>query len=295
MDIGALKGFVTVTRAGSFTKAAEIMGSQKATLSRAVSRLEATYKVQLLQRSTRSLRLTEAGRELYERGCLILSALDDTVAALERTHREPSGHLKLTCGHEFGQLVVSRWVSGYIAEYTEVQVQVDLTNRFVDLIHEGFDLAIRVGVLPDSSLSARKLGDVEYGLFASPSYIEKNGVPAAPDELPKHALVAFTPGGKPTWDLVNGADVYSLAPESRFIANDNLFVRRIAADGHGIALLPNFQAAPLLSDGALARVLPEWSRIPVPVHAVFASSRFLSPKVRQFINFARRHFKETVD
>jgi LysR family transcriptional regulator, regulator for bpeEF and oprC len=289
-DIGALTAFVTVVRSGSFTKAADILQTQKAHLSRVVTRLETQLRVRLLQRSTRSLALTEAGRELFERAGAILAALEETQAVLENSQSQPQGLLRLTCGEEFGTLVVNRWISTYLQRYPKVRIEVELTNRVLDIVHEGFDIAIRVGTLPDSALSARKLGEVSYGFYASPRYLRDHKLPQHPDELKNHELLMFSPG-QATWLLVNGVDSVAIKATPRLKANNNLIVRDNAAAGLGIALLPNFQAAPLVTNGQLKPVLKGWGRAPVPVHAVFASSRFLSPKVRAFVDHARGHFE----
>jgi LysR family transcriptional regulator, regulator for bpeEF and oprC len=289
-DIDALTGFVTVVRSGSFTKAADILQTQKAHLSRVVTRLETQLHVRLLQRSTRSLALTEAGRELFERAAAILAALEETQTVLENAQSQPQGLLRLTCGEEFGTLVVNRWISRYLLCYPKVRIEVELTNRVLDIVHEGFDIAIRVGVLPDSALSARKLGEVTYSLYASPSYLRDHKLPRHPDELKNHELLMFSPG-QAAWQLVNGAQSVAIKTTPRLKANNNLIVRDNAAAGLGIALLPNFQAASLVTSGQLKPVLKGWERAPVPVHAVFASSRFLSPKVRAFVDHAREHFE----
>jgi LysR family transcriptional regulator, regulator for bpeEF and oprC len=284
-----LHAFVAVVRSGSFTRAADTLQTQKAHLSRVVTRLEARLQLRLLQRSTRALTLTEAGRELYERASTILAALQETHSVMERSQGQPQGQLRITCGEEFGSLVVVPWLALYMQRHPQVQVQAELTNRVLDIVHEGFDLAIRVGVLQDCELSARKLGEVHYGLYASPQYLKRRAAPSSPQALAEHDLIA---AGKPGtgWQLVKQETTFSFKPKARFWANNNLAVRHCAAQGLGIALLPQFQAAPLLAQGLLRPVLKGWGRSPVPVHAVFASSRYLSPKVRAFVDLASERF-----
>jgi LysR family transcriptional regulator for bpeEF and oprC len=288
MDVDELTVFVAVVRAGSFTAAAKALRTQKAHASRVVSRLERKLGVQLLHRSTRSLTVTEVGRELYERAGCIISAIEDTQAAIQQTQHEPQGVLKLSCGVEFGLLVVDRWIEGFLRRYPKVRVDADLSNRVADLIHEGFDLAIRVGELPDlSGLSARKLGVVRYALYASPKYLDSRPAPSDPVSLADHDLVMFSPAPPPVWQLVNSQDSVEIAGPARLAVNNNIAARDAAAEGFGIALLPCFQAEPLLRDGGLVELLQGWARTPVPVHAVFPSSRYLSPKVRAFVDLAR--------
>jgi LysR family transcriptional regulator for bpeEF and oprC len=148
METSELTAFVKVVQSGSFTRAAESMGTQKAYLSRVVTQLEQKLGVRLLERTTRSLSLTEAGREIFERAVGILGAMEDVERVAQQTLAEPRGTLRLTCGVEFGMIAVSRWISDYLARYPLVNVESDFTGRIVDIVHEGFDLAIRIGGPP---------------------------------------------------------------------------------------------------------------------------------------------------
>lgn len=286
MNIDELTVFVAVVRTGSFTGAAQALGTQKAHASRVVSRLERRLGVRLLQRSTRSLAVTEVGRELYERAIGIISALDETQAIIQRTQAEPQGVLRLTCGVEFGLLIVNRWIRAYLKRYPLVRVEADFSDRLVDLIHEGFDLAIRIGKLADSNLSARPLGEVTYALYASPGYLRTHPAPEHPNELPSHELIMFVATSPPVWRLTNAGEHIDIETRARLVVNNHVGARDAAVDGLGIALLPRFQAAPFTRDGRLVEVLPGWTRMPAPIHAVFASSRYLTPKVRAFIDLA---------
>lgn len=291
MDIDELAIFVAVVRAESFTGAARTLGLQKAQVSRAVSRLERKLGVRLLQRSTRSLAVTELGRELYERATTILSAIDETQAIIQRSQAEPQGVLKLTCGVEFGQLIVNGWIRSFLKQYPSVRVDAHFTERVVDFIHEGFDLAIRVGHLADSSLSARSLGKIRYALYASPEYLKKHTAPERPQDLIAHDLIMFVMsagGSAPAWHLENDGDRADITTPARLVVNNHVSARDAAVDGLGVGLLPRFQATPFAKAGRLVEVLPGWTRAPVPVHAVFGSSRYLTPKVRAFIDLASR-------
>ena len=291
MDLQELSAYVKVVQTGSFTRAAEALGTQKAHLSRLVTGLESKLGVRLLERTTRSLSLTEVGREIFERAVSILGAVDEAKRVAQKTQAEPRGVLKLTCGVEFGTIAVSRWISAYLDRYDQVQVQADFTGRLVDLVHEGFDLAIRLGNLPDSSLAARKLGDLEYGLFASPGYLKRRGAPPGPDALGSHDLLAFAGGAQPNmWRLRSGEHEATLDLTPRLRVNNSFAVRDAAAQGLGIAQLPLVLVGPLLSAGQLERVLPEWNPPMVPVHALFPSAKYLTPKVRSFIDHAVENF-----
>lgn len=293
MDFNQLNAFVAVVRAKSFTGAADALGTDKAQISRLVGRLETTLGAQLLTRSTRALAVTEIGREIFERAVGILGALEETEAIAARAQSAPSGVLKLTCGEEFGLFVVSQWIIAYQKKFSSVQVQANLTNRVIDLVHEGFDIAVRVGSLADSGLSARKLGDISYALYASPAYLKRRGAPKGVSDLAKHDYLLFT-GGAGLGLLSNGADTFKPDWPPRLAADNNAFLRKAAVAGLGITLVPRFQAAALVADGRLVEVLPGWTRPNVPVHAVFPSSRFLTPKVRAFVDLAKSSFDQAL-
>lgn len=285
MELHELSAFVKVVQTGSFTRAAESLGTQKAHLSRVITQLEKKLGVRLLERSTRALSLTEVGREMFERAVGILGAVDDAQRTAQKTQAEPRGVLKLTCGVEFGMIAVNRWIADYLQRYPQVQVQAQFTGRVVDMVHEGFDLAIRVGNLPDSSLAARKLGSLKYGLFASPAYLARRGVPEAPADLNSHDRLAFSGGSQAqSWQLHHGPEKSEVTTLPRLLVNNSFAVRDAAVQGLGIAQLPLVVAQDQVGQGALLAVLPQWKRPDVPVHAVFPSARYLTPKVRAFID-----------
>jgi LysR family transcriptional regulator for bpeEF and oprC len=295
LDLPALKAFVKVVQTGSFTRAAEALHTHKAHLSRTVAQLERSLGARLLERSTRSLSLTEVGREFHERALAILSAVEDAQQAVQAAQAEPRGTLRLSCGVEFGLLAVGTWVHHYLTRYPQMKVDVDITGRIVDVVHEGFDLAIRIGSLPDSTLAARKLGDLKYSLYAAPAYLRRRGTPAEPGDLAGHDHLVFAPAGARTaWVLCPG-DGHGAAParvplKPRLKATNSFAVRDAAAAGLGVAALPRLIGDPLASEGRLREVLPGWAPPEVPVNAVFASARFLAPKVRAFVDLAAELF-----
>lgn len=286
-DLAELNALVKVVQAGSFTRAAELMGTQKAQLSRVITNLERKLGVRLIERTTRSLSLTEVGREIFERAVGILGAVEDAERVAQRMLAEPRGVLKLTCGVEFGMIAVSRWIDGYLQRHPQVSVEADFTGRLIDIVHEGFDLAIRVGELADSSLAARKLGELSYGLFASPDYLARRGTPEHPDALQHHHLLMFSAGThRSGWRLRRGGDERRIDAVARLRVNNSFAVRDAARRGLGIAQLPLVVARPSVADGELAPLLREWQPPRSPVHALFPSARYLTPKVRGFIDHA---------
>ncbi len=224
---------------------------------------------------------------MYERAQAILAAVEDAERMAQQVQGDPRGTLRLTCGVEFGQLAVSAWIDEYLVRHPQVRVEAEYTARVVDLVHEGFDLAIRVGSLPDSSLAARSLGRLEYVLVAAPSYLRQHGAPRSPDALRSHELLIFSAGASAAgWRFSRDGDEVRVAGTARLRVNNSFAVRDAALRGVGIAALPRWLAAEGIGEGRLVPLLPRWSLPSVPVHAVFASARYLTPKVRAFIDLA---------
>ncbi len=290
MQLDQLRAFAQVAQQASFTRAADALGVQKSQVSRQVAQLEAALGLKLMERSTRHLSLTEAGRELLARARAILDAVDDTLRMAQQVHGEPQGVLRLTCGVEFGMLAVSGWIARYLERYPKASVEADFTARVVDLVHDGFDLAIRVGPIEPSRLVARPLGEVQYGLFASPDYLRAHPLDAGPEALARRPLLLFLGGGRPRPWTLNHASLpaCSLRPGegARLRVNNVYAVRDAVLAGQGIGQLPLLLARDALAAGQLRRVLPDWSPQPAPIHAVYPSNRFLAPKVRAFIDLA---------
>jgi len=293
VNLDHLQLFAKVVQTGSFTRAADVLETQKSYVSRVVAQLEAELGVKLLERTTRSIALTEVGREVYERAVGILGAVDDTLRVAQQAQAEPRGQLRLTCGVEFGMLAVGGWIDEYLALYPEVSVEAEYTSRVLDLVHEGFDLAIRIGEVQESRLVARRLGQLEYGLFATPDYLRRQGLPAEPAELREHALIMFAPGGRRTaWELLlepgrePTREPVRIGGQARLRVNNSFAVRDAVLNSLGIGQLPLLVATKAGVCERLVRVLPDWSGAPVPVHAVYPSNRYLSPKVRAFIDLA---------
>lgn len=295
MELSRLQGFCAVVEAGSFTAAATLQGSDKAQLSRGVTALERELGLRLLARSTRSLRLTDDGRAVYERARAILGASDDLLQFAQSLQSEPQGTLKLTCSPDFGLVSANRWISTYLARWPKVTVEADYTARRIDLVHEGFDLALRVGALDDSRLAARLLGSLRYGLFASPAYLSRAGAPDNLEALGRHALLMFSTGsGRSGWTLLpageaDGAAV-RVAQRGRVRAGSISLLLDACLVGLGIARLPLHTVQVHPAD-RLRAVLPAWTPKPAEVHAVFPSNRFIAPKVRAFIDHAVAHFE----
>lgn len=291
MTFDQLQAYVKVVQAGSFTRAAEVLHTNKGHLSRVLAQLERELGAKLLERTTRTLSMTETGKEVFERAVGILSAVDETRRVAQEAQGEPRGQLRLTCGVEFGLLAVTGWVGLFLERYPMATCDVEYTSRVIDLVHEGFDLAIRIGPLPESRLVARRLGQIDYGLFACPRYLQRHGTPDTPEALRTHSVLAFAGGTRRAgWALTRGREQLTLDVAPRLRVNDSFALREALLRSLGVGRLPLLVAAEEVARGRLVPVLPEWQLPPAEVHAVYPSSRYLAPKVRGFIDLAAERF-----
>lgn len=293
MELNELQAFVKIVQTGSFTKAAEAMNTQKAYLSRLVTNLETKLGIRLLERSTRSLSLTQSGYEIFEKALEILKAVDETKKIADQNLSEPRGVLKLTCGVEFGMLAVSGWINGYLSLYPKVSIEADFSGRLTNIIDEGFDLAIRIGDLKDSNLVSRRLGMLQYGFFASPAYLQMHGIPKTADDLIEHDQLVFGHNSSLSKWKYSGSSRNARAFEEtvRLRVNNSFAARDAALLGLGICQLPWLIAKEPVNTGKLTEILPECSIPEVPINAIYPSQKYLTPKVRTFIDYALNNFE----
>ena len=287
-DLNDILAFTAVADSGSFTRAAERLGWPKSSVSHRVARLEAALAARLLERSTRRLRLTEVGARYHEHARRVLLELDQAAATVDSFRAGPQGWLRISASVVLGQALLPALLAEYTARYPQVQFFVDLSNRRVDLLEEGFDLAIRAGSLPDSSLVTRRLGRAAARLYAAPDYLRHHGTPAKLGELDGHRLIDNAPTSSADgWRLVHDSGTACAVP-ARFalVGNDPVLLRALAVAGGGIVSLPDFVAAPEVAARRLVAVLPGWATRRVDVQAVFPSHKSLSPAVRAFIDLA---------
>jgi DNA-binding transcriptional LysR family regulator len=293
MDLNELLVFAKVVQAGSFTVAARGLRMPKSTVSRKVSELEERVGAQLLQRTTRTLRLTDVGQAYYEHCARIVAEAEQAELAVTRMQTAPHGLLRVMAPLTFSFL--GPIVAEFLKRYPEVQLELVCTDRSVDLVQEGFDLAVRAGRLADSSLIARKLGNVERVVVAAPSYLEERGAPKSPKELERHDCLVFGAGMEGNvWTLHSGNKSVQVSVRARLVVNEPDMLRAVALAGSGIALLPILPSATDLVTGRLRRILPDWSSSGAPVHAVYPSTRHHSPKVMAFVDFLRERWPENL-
>ena len=296
-DLNDVLAFSRVADSGSFTRAAERLGWPKSSVSHRVARLERDLGARLLERSTRRLRLTEVGARYHEHAKRVLSELEHASATVASFRARPQGWLRITASVVLGQAILPALVAEFSAAQPEVQLFVDLTNRRVDLLEEGFDLAIRSGVLPDSSLVSRRLGSAAARLYAAPAYLRRHGMPAAPAELEGHTLIDNAPSApSDQWTLSHDSGEAVIVPARfRIVGNDPALLREVAMRGAGIVSLPDFVAAPALAQRQLKPVLAAWATRRVDVHAVFPSHKSLSPALRAFVDLAAERLRIALD
>ena len=286
MDSSDLLLFTQVAQSGSFSQAAKRLGMPVSTVSRRVAALEAGLGVSLLIRTTRSLRVTETGRAYLEHGRAIAAELEKAEALASGLASTPQGTLKITAANDFGNRFLGGMVSRFLKDHPKVGVEVVLTERVVDLVGEGFDLAIRMGELEDSSLLAKRIGSLEMQVYASPAYLKKHGSPVNPSDLKRFDCVRF--GGDQdldadVWHLSGKAGDIRVPVSGRILANHMSLVRDWVMAGEGLGLMPHFLCAEEVESGRLKVVLKDWHGPAGPIHVVYPNQRFVSPKVRAFV------------
>lgn len=290
--LAALEAFAKVAETQSFSEAARRLRSSKSAVSRHVAALEAGLGARLFHRTTRSLTLTEAGRDYFARASRILADLDEADASVTQLQAAPRGRLRVNAPMSFGFLHLAPALGDFLARYPEVELDVNLTDRFVDLVDEGVDVAVRIGSLTDSSLVARRLAGIRRVLCASPDYLERRGVPKTPDDLKGHDCLSNTnititrewrfihPDGKP----------WPIEVRGRMTANSGDLLRVAALHGHGFVHLPTFIVGGDLRAGTLVSVLDPYIAQDLTLNAVYPTARHLSPKVRAFVDFLAERF-----
>jgi DNA-binding transcriptional LysR family regulator len=274
--------FVEVARARSFRGAAGVTGVPNSTLSRRIGALEKAIGLRLLHRTTRKVELTEAGQVYFEQCRRIVDEARTAHEQLGAILAQPSGVLRASLPVDFATLYLAPLLADFARRHPGITFDFDLAPRRVDLVSEPFDLAIRIGELPDSNLVARLLTRMPVQAYASPGYLQASGVPGHPSQLAQHQCLGFAQAG--TWELHRGAEVVQAAVGGRFAVNSIGMFRRLATLDVGIALLPQEIAADDVAAGRLTRVLPEWEGKPTPVYAL-TETRLLPAKVQRFIEF----------
>lgn len=296
-QITALRVFLCIAEEGSFSAAAQALSLSKSAVSKHIAALEDRLGARLFNRTTRQVSLTEEGRTYLRRATRILEELEEAAAAVGSMNSEPIGTLRVSAALSFGLRHVAPLLPEFLSRYPRLSVDLDFGDRFVDLIDEGFDVAIRIGDLPDSDLVARRLATARILLVASPSYLEKKGQPRRPADLTAHTCLLYRGRAGPRyWGL--GGDRHAretVRVDGPLIANNGDALKTAALSGLGIARLPNFLLDDALERGELREVLPDHRPAPIPIHALYMPSRHLAAKVRYFVDFLANNFSGTDD
>lgn len=283
MNLNDLSLFIRVVETGSFTAAAESLNVQKSTISRRIAQLEDVLGIRLIQRTTRKLKLTSEGEELFARAQPLVDDLEAVQDDISSSKTELRGRLRLTMPTEIGVFMMNEVISSFMHAYPRIEVDVELSTRTVDLIEEGVDLTFRLGPLPNSSLIARHVAGLQRGLFATPEYLERRGMPATPDDLAKHQCITLL---KPFDHLrfINWNNQEPVAMGGRLRTNSLSFVREMILQNMGIGRLPEVFCDELVDSGRIIRVLGNYDLDPLEINALYASRRNLNPRVRAFLD-----------
>lgn len=286
IDLNEIALFVHVARLGGLTAAARALGLPKSTVSRKLSQLEERLGVRLIQRTPRHVSLTERGKLYFEHCSGVLEMVANAEAVVTDADQAPRGPLRVSAGMDFGVSVVSPLIQGFLAAHPQVTIDLYLSDRTVDLVSEGFDVAIRIGPVHGAALLTRRLGTTSGMLCASASYLAENGVLESPEELEQHCCIVYNapPHGN-EWELSKEGSRITVQAKTRLAVNSLALVRDAAIAGLGIARLPTFICREPLAAGRLVRVLSPWAAAERPVYAVCIGKKFMPAKVRAFLDF----------
>tara|TARA_R110000803_G_scaffold24089_5_gene58510 strand:+ start:2074 stop:2967 length:894 start_codon:yes stop_codon:yes gene_type:complete len=271
--IDAMRLFIRVADAGSFSKAASDLGLGQPTVSRRIQDLEASLDAALFLRTTRSLSLTEAGERFYKRAGDILAEFDDAEAEARGLDHEPVGLLRISCVSSMARLVIGPRIASFMKQYPHVRVDVLTDDAYTDLVGEGVDLAFRIGTLVDSSLMAKKVGEAPRALWAAPDYLQARGTPLHPRDLAQHDAVLFRQTATNEWVLSRDGETVSVKVDGRFKASSGDLLLQAAQNGLGLFLSSSWLVSDCVNDGSLVRVMPEWTATPSPIHCVWTSGK----------------------
>lgn len=290
--LNAIKVFLQVVETGSFTAASERLGLSRAATSKYVSQLESHLGGRLLHRSTRHISLTESGRLYYEQCHDILQNLDEAEAAVSGLSQEPRGSLRVSAPTNFASLHLMPLVTRFMQDYPELKVEMVCSDRLVDLVDEGFDMAIRITYKPEGNLIYRRLAPCRHVIVASPAYLETNPAPATPEDLQQHTCLLYSYTAGSQWPFFKNGEDYSVRVEGAFKSDSPDALTRAAIAGLGITMLPTFMAMEPINKGELVRILPDYESLEVQIYAAYASRRFLPAKIRLFIEYLKGYITD---
>lgn len=291
LDFNRSYWFVRIVDAGNITRAAELLNEPKAKLSRNLALLEQELGVQLVYRTTRQFKLTEAGLSFYQKAKSHIEGILEAANELGEEKSEISGLIKITAPDDIGIFVTTKIISEFSSIYPKISFELIYSNDVLDLVKLGVDLAIRIGNLKDSTLIQKRVGHVKFILVASPKYLNKNQGITTPEELSHHQTVGFSSKNN-TWELISKNKKKSIKLKHRYIANNLIAIRDLALSGHGIAFVPAFLCEGYISNGDLIHVLKSWGDEGSPVQIAIPHQKNISKKMRTFMDFMAKKLSE---
>ncbi|QCK84493.1 LysR family transcriptional regulator [Phreatobacter aquaticus] len=292
--LGLITSFVAVAEHLSFVEAANALGQTPSTISRKVTRLEDSLGTRLLERTTRRVAMTEAGRLYYDQCVTVLGGLAQAEALVESLSTEPRGLLRISIPVAFGRLHLSSAILDFMEQYPDVRVEANYSDRFVNLIEEAYDLVVRIGHLPDSNLIVRKIAANKRWVVASPGYLARCGTPLVPADLATHSCMSFThySAGGNVWRFQRGDDVEVVKVSGDFRSDNSEAVLEATRRGAGISVIAAYLCHDSIRRGELIPLLTDWSSIPeAGIYVAFTHAKHISPKVRCFIDMLSQRFR----
>ena len=287
-NLGGILAFVRAAEARSFTKAAQQLGMSPSGVSKAISRLEDQFKVRLLHRTSRSVTMTPEGTAFYERCRQIVADLEDAELLLSRAREVPRGILRATLPLSVGRLHLARVIPEFAQRHPEITVEASLTDRMVDLIEEGYDVAVRMGKPPDSRLIARQLAVGTLTTCASPAYLKRHGTPRKPEDLAGHNCIRFvvpSTGRAQEWKFQRGGKRFSIPVSGNLTVDHAEALVQAAMAGTALIQISSYVTAPAIRDGALKTVLSAFQVDSPAIWVMYPHNRHLTPRVRAFVDF----------
>jgi len=290
--LDGLKTVIAVVETGSFTAASERLGISKALASKYIGEVEKQLDVRLFNRSTRKLALTEAGQNYYDKALPLIEEFDDLIDQVTGTQAGPQGFLRVSVPVTFGEMKLSAVIVKFLKKYPQIQLDIQLTDKKINMLEEGVDVVIRIGGVDDSSLIAKKINTYPLILCAAKGYLTEYGTPKKPQDISQHTCIIdsnFKIGDQ--WPIISSDDkTDTITVSSKISVNSPRAVKEIAMAGGGIAMIPKFIIEDALKDGRLEVVLPDYHTLEFGLFAIYPHRRYLAKKVRCFIDFLAEEF-----
>ncbi len=286
--------FIRIVEAGGIGKAADQLNLAKSAVSRRLADLEQRLATKLIQRTTRRLSLTEAGQVYYQNALKVVDSFEALNHSVHVNSQQLNGTLRIALPLSFGLTHLTPVLDQFAKSHPQLTLKLDFSDREVDLIEEGVDLAFRIGELNESALQARKIVPIRFVCCASPTYLKQAGLLKTPEDLKQHSILHYTASQNEPWCFLSqSGQTQAVTLQSKMIANNGDFLLKMALAGHGITLLPTFIASEALREKRLVRVLPEYTLPQMHAYAIYPQNRFLSQKARVFIDFLVEQFGQT--